>query len=442
METIKPDLAKQVLAALPGLHTRGCYRVAYSGGLDSSVLLHMLRKLPQVRAVHINHGMQTQAIAWQRHCEQQCERWAVPLDVRQVNPDVRQGGPEAGARDARYAALAKLMQSGDVLVTAQHADDQAETFLLQALRGAGVRGLAAMPALAEFCNGHIARPLLEFTRSQLHDYAQAHALAYVQDPSNADASLDRAYLRQHILPAVRQRWPQLSRCWSRSAAWCAQAGELADELAAQDMQTCLGPVAESLSMGRLRDLSAARRNNVLRYWLRHLSLAPPDHRHLQAIDALVMNTRSDAQPVVVWADVQLRRYRDWVFAMPRLAPVPVDYNADWDLRQPLALPDGCGYLQVEGCEQHAYAVPVNVRLRIGGEALQLPGRSHHSRLKTLLQSAAVPPWVRARLPLVYRADELVAVADYWRVENMPRLRWCGAPVGANWPRVVGAQAFR
>lgn len=443
MGTTKPKLDQQVLAALPALDAHACYRVAYSGGLDSTALLHMLRHLPRLRAAHVNHSMQTQAGVWQQHCADQCERWAIPLDIRTVNPDVSHGGPEAGARVARYAALADLMQPGDVLLTAQHADDQAETFLLQALRGAGVRGLAAMPALTEFAVGSLARPLLAFTRAQLQAYAETQQLQYVQDPSNTDPNLARAYLRQRVLPQLRQRWPELASSWSRAAAWCAQTIELTDVLAAQDLRDCRAPIAKCLLVNQLRVLSAARRSNVLRYWLRSLELAPPDHRHLQQVATLLQNYRSDAQPIVAWADVELRRYRDWLFAMPRLAALPDHYCVPWDMRQPLVLPDGCGCLQIIGGEPRGgAALPVTVRLRIGGERLRLAGRTHHSSLKHLLQSAQVPPWVRARLPLVYQADKLVAVADYWHAQSIAQLRWTGAPAGADLVHIVGAQAFR
>lgn len=442
MGITRPDLAAQVRAALPDLDGQACYRVAYSGGLDSTVLLHLLRHVPGLRAVHVNHGMQNQADVWQQHCQAQCERWAIPLDVRKVSPDISRGGPEAGAREARYAALAGLMQPGDVLLTAQHADDQAETFLLQALRGAGVRGLAAMPARAEFGAGHIARPLIKFLRAQLDEYAQAENLQYVQDPSNADPNLGRAFLRQRVLPQLRERWPELARNWSRSAAWCAQTTELTDALAVQDVQGCSGPVSSCLLASELQALSIARRSNALRYWLRGLALAPPDHRHLQQIEALLQNSRPDAQPIVAWPGGELRRSRDWIFAMPRLAAVPDRYSTNWDMHQPLMLPDGCGYLHVDRDEAGASALPVTVRLRVGGERLRLGARTHHSSLKHLLQSAQVPPWVRARLPLIYQGEELVAVADYWRARGVAQLRWTDAPVGADIVHIVGTQAFR
>jgi len=432
--------------SLPPRQQGNRYIVAYSGGMDSSVLLHALRDVSDIRAVHVNHGMQAQAAAWEQHCEKSCQQWDIPITICRVQPDTSQNGPEAGARYARYAALANVMQAGDVLLTAQHAHDQAETFLLQALRGAGIHGLAGMPALAPFGPGQIARPILGISRPELLEYAQTNELVWVEDPSNADSNLSRAYLRTQVSPHVKQKWPGFEQRLARSARWCADASELADEFAAIDFLGCQGPVDNCLSAAALKTLSAVRQNNLLRYWLKQLDLALPDHRHMQQIKQLLDTDQHDSHPLVHWADVDVRRFQDWVFAMPALVPVPKQFSLDWDMREPLVLPAGCGQLESLGPQPTS---PVTVRMRRGGERLQLNGRDHHTSLKQLLQASKMPSWVRERLPLVFIDQELVAVADYWHSDAYttkvqtpaPRLRWSGAPPGAELVRVVGNNAF-
>ncbi len=449
MGTTRPEspvsLEQQVRAALPDTHG-GHTRIAYSGGLDSTVLLHLLRNDAQVTAVHVNHGMQAQADAWQQHCEYWCAQWQVPLQVCAVVPDICGGGPEASARDARYAAMAEIMQPGDVLLTAQHARDQAETFLLQALRGAGIHGLAGMPAVAEFAAGRIARPLLKISRQDLQEYAQQHALQWVEDPSNADLKLARAFLRQRISPALDQYWPGFEQRLSRAAAWCADATRLTDELAAMDSALCQGPVEKCLSINKLMILSAPRQDNLIRYWLRQLQLPAPDHRHMQAVRELLETHQHAAHPVVSWANCELRRYQQWLFAMSALAPPPGDCELSWDGCKPLQLPPDCGRLEVRAAISTG---SLSVRFRQGGERLQLNGRSHHTRLKQVLQVAKIPDWVRARLPLVFYGDKIIAVADFWQSDQFfsdtdtsrPCLQWQGAPPGAGLASVVADQAF-
>lgn len=444
-------LYEQLQAALQALNADH-YWVAFSGGLDSTALLHLLRDHPKVSAIHVNHGMQASADAWQTHCERYCAQWRVPLTVKNVSPDLRAGGPEAGARQARYAAIADTVQSGDVLLTAQHEQDQAETFLLQALRGAGPRGLASMPHVAEFAAGRIARPLLNVPRQQLSDYVQAHNLQWVDDPSNADPHLDRSFLRHRISPVLDEHWPGFAQRLARTARWCASASELNDELAQIDWQHCqvfIGQVVitECLSIDAIRTLSCVRQDNLLRYWITQQGLPTPDHRHMQQMRGLLGARRPDVHPVVSWADTELRRHQDWLFVMPKLAPAPLNYSALWNGQSMLELPSGCGRLEMHGpyVKQN-----LSVRFRRGGERIRLNGRRHSTRLKQLLQTAKMPDWVRERLPLIYRDGELVAIADFWHSEALAgpdiaaqlSLSWHNAPPGTQLARVVGNHAFR
>lgn len=398
--------------------------VGYSGGMDSHVLLHLLATRraawPErtVRAIHVDHGLQSASAAWSEHCARVCRELAVPFSALAISVQPAPGeSPEAAARRARYAALAAEIGPDAALVTAHHRDDQAETLLLQLLRGAGPHGLAAMPARARLGAGWLLRPLLEIDRSELLAYAQDQGLRWVEDASNADTSYDRNYLRHRILPALRQRWPAATRTLARSARWCAETAAWLDQAAEADLVS-VAAGAGGLCIPALRDLDEARQRNVLRHWLRRRGLPVPDSRQLDHILRDGLSAARDRQPCVRWPGGEIRRYRDRLYAMPPRAlhaskavfhwrPVGGGYP-------PLPLP-GVGHLRLErasGAGLRAALVDpagLTVRFRQGGEWFHPTGRRHGQELKKLLQDAAVPPWERDRLPLLYQGSALVAV---------------------------------
>lgn len=434
------------------------YWIAFSGGLDSSVLLHAMASLRQMsphqppqqaahpsthkavtaaavpagtelHAVHIHHGLQSAADDWAGHCRSVCAAYAIPFTLLRVDAGAGQGqSPEAAAREARYQALASLMRPGDVLLTAQHADDQAETVLLQLLRGAGPKGLAAMPASAAFAQGRLLRPLLEVSRRQLHAYAVEQGLCWKEDPSNADLGFNRNYLRHQVLPALQARWPSLSRTLARSAQLCAESAELDEAWARRDLEQLVSAQGRCLHLPALSALPAARRHNVLRFWLHGLGLPLPSRAHLQRIVHELIPAADDAEPLVHWPGAEVRRYRDGLYAMPPLSPEPHDRRLAWpDARVALALPQGLGQLRLvpgqgsatknTGIRRAALAdARLEVRFRQGGERCRLPWRRGSHRLKHLLQEAGIVPWQRPRLPLLYLNGELAVVADLWVCE--------------------------
>ncbi|MEQ8798630.1 MAG: tRNA lysidine(34) synthetase TilS [Salinisphaeraceae bacterium] len=408
--------------------------VAFSGGVDSSVLLHELDAVVpgRVRAVHVCHGMHADCGRWVDHCRAVCEGLGLTLERRDVTVATGQGeSPEAAARDARYRALTAALQPDERLVTAHHADDQAETFLLQALRGSGVAGLAAMPQSP--ADSQPVRPFLGLTRADLLARARELGLTWIEDPSNQDDAVDRAYLRGRVWPSLAARWPAAATSLSRAAASAAEARRLLDELAAADLAGSARD--DTLDVEALRQLGADRQRNLLRYWLRGLGLSCPDQRHLAQIRLQALGAAASRQPRVTWPGAELRRFGGRLFAFTPLASVPAGWAVDWDGRGPLALPGDLGELHAET----SCPVPLRVQLRRGGERLRLPGRDHHACLGELFRQAGVPPWVRERLPLVFADDRLVAVAD-WLVADpaelpagavLPPLRWSTRLPG--WP---------
>jgi len=392
------------------------WHVAFSGGLDSTVLLHLLadyvrhHDAPPLYAVHIHHGLQAAADAWPAHCQQVCDALGIELRVIRVQLDSA-ASLEQAAREARYRAFASLLGPGEVLFTGQHREDQAETLLFRLLRGAGLRGLAAMPASRSLGQGRLVRPLLDQSREQLQAYAQASGLKWIEDPSNTDTRFARNFLRAEVVPLLRQRWPQASQNLARSAAHLGEALALLDELAATDIAAASpGAVApwqclDSLDMGVLAALSPARQRNALQYWLSSRTRLP-DSRHWAGW-ANLRDAAADAQPLWRLTDGQLQRSQgrlwwlsgDWLQAPQGGAPWP-------DPSQPLALP-GNGSVRLVG---DLRGPGLRVTYRQGGEVLDIPGRGHRD-LKRLLNEHRVPHFVRHRLPLLWQGERLLAVAN-------------------------------
>jgi tRNA(Ile)-lysidine synthase len=372
----------------------------------------------ELRAVHVNHGLQPQADEWQRQCERVCAGLDVPLECRRINvPRIAGESLEATARERRYAVFTELMATGDILLLAHHQDDQLETFLLQALRGAGVRGLSAMPATAEFAAGLLVRPLLPFSRAELEAWARPLGFAWVEDPSNQDLDFDRNYLRQEIVPRLRARWPAAANTVSRSARLCAEAAELVDELAAADWAEAGRGAA--LPLKSLESLSGPRARNLLRYWLRSLGLpTPPAHKLDEILNQLP--ARADRNPCIDWPGAEVRRYRRRLYAQAPLPPPPADFTLMPGARRELGAGLGSlGLVPATGEGIRAALLPLQglqVAFRSGGESCRPAGRDHQRPLKKWLQELHVLPWLRGSLPLLYADGRLLAVAGLFVCE--------------------------
>lgn len=417
-----PAFSRRLAAALGRLPDVERYWVAYSGGLDSTVLLHAMVRAggapgAGLRAVHVNHGLSPAAGAWAEHCRKVCEELQIPFTLLEVDARAAAGeSPEAAARHARYAALAALITERDCLLTAHHQDDQAETVLLQLLRGCGPQGLAAMPFAARFAGGWHARPLLDVRRAELRAYAGREGLSWIEDPSNLDIGFRRNYLRQRVMPVLEREWPGVSASLGRSASHCAETAALLDDLASLDLERAAGPRADSLRTEALVRLSPERQRNLLRAWIRRLGLPAPAAVHLERLQDDVLAAGRDAAPLLHWPGVEVRRYRGLIHAMrplPRHDPTCV---LPWDMGAPLPLPDG-GRLIAHPARGEGVMISarrdasVFVRFRRGGERCRPVGGAHTRPLKKLLQERDVPPWRRDRLPLLYIDDQLAAVAD-------------------------------
>ncbi len=423
------SLSEHLLTTLKSLPPAPCYWVAYSGGLDSTVLLHLMSSLREqlevpLLALHVDHALSEHSTEWSRHCRDVCDGLDISLTVERVSVARDNGdGLEAAARHARYGVFEQVLGQGEALLCAHHRDDQAETLLLQLLRGGGVHGLASMPVQRALGKGLLLRPLLGRPRAELEAYAREHDLKWIDDPSNFDTTLERNYLRHTLLPQLEERRAGMHKVLARSAANFAESAHLLDELAMEDRRAALGEGAV-LSLSVLRGLSPARCRNLLRYHCRQLGLPLPGVSQLQQVVEALLPAAEDAMPKVSWPGVEVHRYRDRVFFMPPLPALPPQpFAVHWDGAEEIALPEALGSVRVqrergEGVSvQKLHGVRCELHLRQGGESLALPGRQGHHDLKKLYQEAGVPPWERERRPLLYVEGELAQVPGLWTAEN-------------------------
>ncbi|AHJ75167.1 tRNA lysidine(34) synthetase TilS [Kosakonia sacchari] len=393
------------------------FLVAFSGGLDSTVLLHKLmlwrQQLPELklRAIHIHHGLSPHADAWAEHCEDICARWQIPLSVVRVQVVNNGDGIEAQARNVRYQAFADALMPGEVLVTAQHLDDQCETFLLALKRGSGPAGLAAMPESMLFAGTQLIRPLLTQTRDELLQWALHHALSWIEDESNADASFDRNFLRLQVLPVLAARWPHFAGAVARSAALCGEQEQLLDELLAEELEAAT--TAEgALQLAPLYRLSDARRRALLRRWLARRGAVMPSRAMLDRLWLEVALAREDASPCLRLGEFEVRRYQSclwWIRAIESQRDTQLPWVAPFE---PLTLPAGLGELSLlAGGEIRTPNADEAVSIRFQAPGmLHIVGRSGGRKLKKIWQELGVAPWRRDTTPLLFYGETLMAAA--------------------------------
>lgn len=432
-----PDFMARLLSLVgPG---RVRVAVAFSGGVDSTVLADVLarhrRRFAALRLLHVDHGMQAASADWAKHCAAQARRWKLPLTVLRTRVTVARGeSPEAAAREARYTLLAGALEPGEVLLTAQHRDDQVETLLLQLFRGAGLAGLAGMPTIAPFGPGRLARPLLETSRDDIEHYARARKLRWIEDPTNAQPLLARNYLRNEVMPGISVRWPGVDVAIARSAAHAATAQVLLADVARGDLERAAD--GAGLNVAVLRTLSPARRRNALRAFLAREGVEAPSTARLAEIAGPLLAARADANPEVRLSGALVRRRGGRLellagsdFRPARVAEIP-SKSWRWNEDRELRVSESAGVLKL--VDDPAGPIDLEllpnrllVRNRRGGEALRPGPRQRRQSLKKLLQAARIAPELRARMPLVYAPDDddgqLIAAGD----------RWIDASVAAN-----------
>jgi tRNA(Ile)-lysidine synthase len=460
--TLSSTFALAVAAAL--LRTAGegapAMAVALSGGLDSSALLHLAHAYAQAHGValhafHIHHGLSPNADAWEAHCAQACAALGVPFEARRVTVVKKEkSGTEEAARKSRYAALGALCREHGVplLLTAHHLDDQAETVLLQLLRGSGPAGLSGMdaanaaPELLDNPQLVMARPLLSASRKQLDAYVSTHGIAYINDESNDDPRFARNALRHQVMPALAQAFPGFQERFARSAQHAHSAQRLLTELAEQDLAQCLD--GDCIDIGKLRTFSTDRSYNLLRHWFHVRKLRMPSAAWLSEMLVQLLEARDGAQPLVTHPDCHVRRHRDRLHITPKLADLEGTREDEfdktpgtsfkWNGEAELAFPAYGGVLHFDpaGADEGGLdpdwlrTQPLVIEFRKGGERLK-PAHNRPTRgLKYHYQALDIPAWERSRLPVVSTPSQLLFAAgigmdcnQLQTGEGRLRLRW-------------------
>lgn len=428
-------LYEDIISKLDLGNERQRFYIAYSGGVDSHVLLHCCSSIAQLKdkitAVYVHHGLQSEAEAWAEHCEKTAKELGVEFLTLRVDAKAGPGeSPEEAARNARYAALKSLLNVGDALLLAQHREDQLETVLLQLFRGSGLRGLSGMPERQVFGSGVMLRPLLNTPKQAICDYAAAHQLSWVEDPSNQSNDYDRNFLRNAVVPLLKQRWQAIDKTVARSAKHCADAQVLVEEVADELFSAVFNPADQALCISRLMEHLHHPQQLIIRHWLRHLGLKMPAQAFVERILSEVVAAAGQRDPVLSGQGYSIRRYRDKLHCLVNLSGTDLQLSkgrqAVPEALENLVWPNGQASIKIDH-ERILFCMPsskgilreqwqkakVEIRFRRGGEKICLPGRQGHHSLKNLFQEAGIPPWERDAIPLVYLDDMLAAVSDLW-----------------------------
>ncbi len=414
------DNAQEVLLAhiKPGDHLT----IALSGGIDSVVLLDILMVLSKqipfsLSAVHVNHGISSNATRWSRFCCDLCHAYGISIHITYLKIKKETGvSLEAIAREERYRVFSRMQT--DYIVAAQHLDDQAETLLLQLFRGAGIRGLSAMPVVRKQNSANapqILRPLLEISRNSIEAYAQQNKLQWISDESNDDTVFNRNFLRHDILPLLRKRYPNYPSTLLRTSRHFAETSQLLDELAAMDSENCL--VCGKLQIDHIRKLSSARVKNLLRYTLAQQGTMLPSTAKLEDIANQLLSANRDNQIHITFGNHEIRCFKGAVYILHKKTQIQNFDHCAWQGEAWLALPHLNGAIRFtrvvnQGIDQQKLRTePVTVRVRTGGECFSPACNRPRRSLKNLLQEASVPPWQRSNIPLLFCGEHLVWVPE-------------------------------
>lgn len=396
--------------------------VAYSGGVDSCVLLHLMHAVlaeypqHQLSAIHINHGLSPKANQWQQHCVEVCEALNIPLQVKLLSLE-RQNRQslEAVARQARYLALEQLSPEGAIIVLGQHQDDQTETFLLQLKRGAGPKGLSAMPVEQALGDKQLLRPLLNVSQQQILNYARLHALRWVEDDSNQDIDFDRNFLRHKVLPQLQQRWSGFDAAVARSASLCAEQQKLLEEVTEQKLAQCLVQT-QILNLDQLLSLSVAWQKQVIRLWLANVDIAMPSEAWLKQL-LQQLDSNRDAVPEIRFGDWVFRRFQQQLYLLPWHEPAvmaALTWSGEEKVTLGAAMQLYISTTPVENSLALAFS-PEQDALEIRFDSLSQrfkPEKQPMSKpLKQWYKLWSVPPWERQQIPQILLNGQLVALGD-------------------------------
>jgi tRNA(Ile)-lysidine synthase len=413
MQRDTPFDSGRLLATLRELPAARVYWVGYSGGADSTALLHAIKEIEpslnaSVRALHINHGLHGDAASWQSHCEKTCLKLGVQIECHSVQISGKSGsGIEAEARRLRYEVVETVLNTGEIFLTAHHRDDQAETLLLNLVRGSGVDGLAGMPVSRPLGQGFIVRPMLDYPVTSLRKYLSDNKCNWLEDPSNEDQSYDRNFVRHSLIPEIEEKWPGAAERMARSTQLCREASIVLAQWAD-------GMLSKRLLHPRILDLAGLDDRNgqsglLVRRWLKASRAAPMPARVLQELLRQSAHANSQSQVRVAWEGWEIHALRQqlWLQESSTVQPCP---KMEWQDGWILNIGGGIGSLEfVNG--KTPFPGQLRIAPRQGGELIQLANGNARRPVKDILREAGIPHWLRASIPMVFDQHEVLAIAD-------------------------------
>ena len=417
------DLVDKAFVSLLESHKKiKSMTVALSGGVDSVVLLHLLHQLQKthhytLKASHVHHGLSKNADKWAKFSEKLCTKLSVPLDVHYIKlPQKKSLGIEGEARRLRYEKL--LQSKTDLVVLAHHEDDQAETFLLQLIRGAGIKGLSSMAHFDD--SRRLWRPLLNTSRTDIESYAKKHKLKWIEDESNLNIDFDRNFIRSKVLPILKNRFSHIIKVISRSSTHLAEAQHLLDDLAKIDLKNYLKSYnyKHKLHVKTLDQLSNSRAKNILRYWLEVNDQLMPSKDLLDELLRQVLTAKKDAElKIQLSKDFEIRRYKDEIYIAEKNQKGQKNYEIIWKGESEILLPNGAqlNFKKVKGRGINFKFLDnqkLKIRNRQGGESFKPDSKRPTKKIKQLLQESDLPPWEREFLPLIFIGGELASVPNF------------------------------
>ncbi len=402
--------------------------IAYSGGIDSHVLLDAAVALwrqgliAQPKALHFNHRMQSISDQWQAHCEALCRDYQIPIVCQRAsqNETEKPLASELDARNARYQFFESELQKDQLLLMAHHQDDQAETLLFRLIRGTGVNGMAGMQAIRQLGEGQLGRPLLDIPREMIESYAKQHQLHWIEDPSNQATHYDRNFIRHQLLPLIQQRWSKANKNIAQFAQLASEQNEILEAMAKQDLMAVC-QTKQRPHIDQLLHLPLARMKNLLHYWLKQLSGKSASHQEIMQIIQQLKSChdREDRKITIKAANGWLREFKKELYFCATDEPQPLTQAVAWSaLNQPVTLfaeyqmhciPNAQASEPSFGLRPPKAEEKVSIRPRIGGEKVRLAGQAHHSSLKKVFQASKLPPWKRKWLPIVYYNDSIAVI---------------------------------
>ena len=402
------SLAKK-LAQLPSVSS---YYIAFSGGMDSTVLLHALARLSldiPLHAIYIDHGLQPESMNWTTHCQQFCQQYQIKFQAVHLNLKPQKGESiEAIARTARYQVLQQMIPKNSLLMTAQHADDQVETVLLQLLRGSGVKGLAAMPFCKPWNQGWHVRPLLEYDQQTLREYALEQQLEWIEDPSNQEIKFERNYLRLKVIPLLKDHWSGLTKTIPRSALHCAESEQLNQQTAELVLQKISNK--KILNGVQLLKYDPLWQKYLLRQWIAQSGFLLPNTKRLNELQRLISCSNSG---LIHWKNTECRLYQQQLYLMKPLKNLNLSKILEWHLNQKiLQLPSSLGYLECDS--ENSLISVLNIRFRQNTQISKLNQPSTNKHLKKIFQTHHIPPWQRSTIPLIFYQNKLIQVGNFWQ----------------------------